>query len=788
MKRTLSLILSLLMVLSLFAELNAGAQDVIARSVSDAAIPQSGDADLADTGGDDTVYTSGDYQYKILDDGTAKIVKSSSGLVPSSVDGKTVTVIGESAFCGRDIGTSLLIPDSIVRIEKRAFNNCRDLKNVTLPETLEYIGEDAFTWTNIDQVYIPRNTVLDYNEDMAFSSMMGKTSLKTDGRPFSSYYDFKDKSYAKSYRGDSWLISEEFTEPDCERRHLPAVDYICMDQPDGTVHIRNATTFVNQAAEFTVPTTINGKKVSGIESGAFHVDRNGWMDARRLYEIKNGYLIGNTYFDANGNIKYYTYSTDKYFGNKTLNITLDGDAAVESDTCYGNVKLHITGEKDIPEGNFANQQHLTELTIEDGVTNIGAHAFENCSDLKSVTIAKSVKSIGQNAFGYYGYNLKVNDFTVYGYRRTAAERYANENGFNFVNIGGDAFDLYFAGVQINYDNCDAIPVSSGSANYDPVENILYLNSAVVDTGEKTAQGATFGIDGMKVIVTGNCKIIGGTVNGIKLKKSVTITGSGTLTVSGKDCGISMEGGDDGIIKLTVDHTVLNVSGKYGINGGSIPKNKYFEAIASNVTVNGTDSAVNYLGEIKLKADKITVPNNAVIKSTATWDGSPSLGVYDGDSLALNVVIEKQDFRLSGSFTSYLNTAGITLELLQDGSQVDSAAYQDDKGTYSFTGVASGTYTLRVSKKNHVTRDYKVTVSGNTTQDVKICPIGDADNNGRVNAADAKAAFQHGNEQKLIDDEYKQKCAEVASPKNRINSADAKAIFQHANEQKSLWTE
>ena len=110
--------------------------------------------------------------------------------------------------------------------------------------------------------------------------------------------------------------------------------------------------------------------------------------------------------------------------------------------------------------------------------------------------------------------------------------------------------------------------------------------------------------------------------------------------------------------------------------------------------------------------------------------------------------------------------------------------------FIFTLVPNGSYTMMISKKNHVTRTYDVTVDGDHVQitDAKICPIGDVDNNGRVNAADAKAAFQHGNEQKLITDDYKIKCADVAGPKNRVNSADAKAIFQHANEQKSLWVD
>ena len=39
-----------------------------------------------------------------------------------------------------------------------------------------------------------------------------------------------------------------------------------------------------------------------------------------------------------------------------------------------------------------------EVTIPDGVTNIGNYAFQNCTSLTSVTIPKSVTSIGNYAF------------------------------------------------------------------------------------------------------------------------------------------------------------------------------------------------------------------------------------------------------------------------------------------------------------------------------------------------------------------------------------------------------
>lgn len=50
-----------------------------------------------------------------------------------------------------------------------------------------------------------------------------------------------------------------------------------------------------------------------------------------------------------------------------------------------------------------------------------------------------MKKIGEEAFGYVyvgstGFTKKVPDFTIYGVKGTEAERYANDNGFKFIEI------------------------------------------------------------------------------------------------------------------------------------------------------------------------------------------------------------------------------------------------------------------------------------------------------------------------------------------------------------------
>ena len=78
-------------------------------------------------------------------------------------------------------------------------------------------------------------------------------------------------------------------------------------------------------------------------------------------------------------------------------------------------------------------------TIKDETKSIADSAFLDCDNLTSIIIPESVVSIGYKALGYYfshsvGNYERIYNFTVSGYRNTAAETYANENGFAFIAL------------------------------------------------------------------------------------------------------------------------------------------------------------------------------------------------------------------------------------------------------------------------------------------------------------------------------------------------------------------
>jgi hypothetical protein len=99
---------------------------------------------------------------------------------------------------------------------------------------------------------------------------------------------------------------------------------------------------------------------------------------------------------------------------------------------------------------------------------------------------------------------------------------------------------------------------------------------------------------------------------------------------------------------------------------------------------------------------------------------------------------------------------------------------------------AGTYTLTLSKKNHVTRSCTL-VLGPDTEDLTltICPIGDVSGDGKVNVADTSKIYAHARGSALLSDEYARACADINGD-GKINVADVSKAYAHARNSASLW--
>lgn len=112
---------------------------------------------------DEDVFTSGDYQYRVLEDGTAEIIKyrgrEETLRIPEMLDERIVTSIGDLAFSYVDGSiTRISIPDNVIHIGINPFGNVEQLKSIRVSpdhSTLAVIDDVLFDKTEKELLCYP---------------------------------------------------------------------------------------------------------------------------------------------------------------------------------------------------------------------------------------------------------------------------------------------------------------------------------------------------------------------------------------------------------------------------------------------------------------------------------------------------------------------------------------------------------------------------------------------------------------------------------------------------------
>lgn len=339
--------------------------------------------------------------------------------IPSQIDGRQVTEIGEEAFVdGRMLKVGL--QEGLVKIGRRAFANCWELDYINIPETVKEIGALALLNANLDAVYIPAGVdtigygafLLRGDEDSdveleAFEVSEENTRfVSADGVLFQKSEDgtLQMIAYPPARSGSSYSIPEQATELWHYSLGRTALESVEIPPSVQTIY-DNAFYGDKQLKSITVSETCSLPSEYGtaLRVNFYEGEMEAPEDTAFTFEdtedgtgiVITGYTGTQTSFSVPEQIE----------GKPVKEI---GERAFENG---GAVKIHLPdGLEKIGQLAFFHCQNLEFISLPESLKEIGNMAFLD-TNLISVSIPANVSAIGTGAFLLRNDGQENNRFT-----------------------------------------------------------------------------------------------------------------------------------------------------------------------------------------------------------------------------------------------------------------------------------------------------------------------------------------------------------------------------------------
>lgn len=317
-----------------------------------------------------------------------------------------VVKINERVFEDNKRLTSVVMPDSVLSIGTHAFEKCLKLKTVKFSVNLKEIGYDCFCGCKaLTEIELPETL-----EEVGSGAFAGCVKLK------------KITCDSKVYKGGSdpfYSYDEKYPEGIADK--------------DGYVIFAGTLfKYLGSAKDITIPEGVNsiaggvfgshwgsGSAIKSvvIPDSVKYIGNNAFLNCKKLVSVTMpseiefgdhvfdgcpGLLDENGFFVCNG-------IAHTYKGNAETVIVPEGTKVITDylfcgDEYYnpGNRVIHTVqlpdGLEEIGAYAFKNCDLLESIIIPDGVKKIGAGAFEGCDHLVSVSMPENVDEMGDGIF------------------------------------------------------------------------------------------------------------------------------------------------------------------------------------------------------------------------------------------------------------------------------------------------------------------------------------------------------------------------------------------------------
>lgn len=457
-----------------------------------------------------TAESSGDYEYSVRTDGSVMITgyngSESELVIPKTIDGKNVTIIGERAFRGNTNIVNVTLPFGIVEIGKSAFWDCKNMQSITIPSSVNRMNYSSL------------------------GKMMGEDDgTYIRGFVINGYSGSEAEAYSQN--GDLDITFNSLSETKTSADGI--YDYVITEDDSAII-----TQYNGEEEEIAVPDKIDGHKVIRIGNGMFSSnlrnDRDRYLQLKKLKKV--------TLPDSIISIGYGAF----YNCSNIVEITVPDSVKYISGSAFSN--CNSLSKLDLPKGLIYLGEYalfgtaIENLNLGNMLDEISRALCWDCTALKTVNISDSIKSIEDDAFNCCE-NLKNLDIP---------------QSVSYISPGA----FYACSVL------ESINIAEGNENYSSINGVLFNKEKtellLYPSGKKES---TFNVpDGIERLESGifnrnfNLKVINLPASVSRIEDNV-FTGCFALTDINVDNDNQMYSSKDGVLFNKNRSTLL----RYPIN-------------------------------------------------------------------------------------------------------------------------------------------------------------------------------------------------------------------------------
>ncbi len=561
-----------------------------------------------------------------------------------------VLLVGDWAV-GRQNNAKAIDLAGVRGIADGAFEGCGDLRSVTIPMGMEFIGEDAFRrcFEEIETYVWDPVSEMDYPVCLRNCSIIIPDSVTNIGS--CAFAGCSGLSSVTIGKGISILATSVFAA-------CPLVSVVIPDSV--TVVGEEAFRYCRRLESVTIPDSVTTVKASAFyncdrlyneNSAVWSVD--GWVVGGKLgsvySEVESGYYERNTISILNARgiaddaFSGFVPNRDeegnrddeiRFQNRDSLEIVTIGDTVKRIGTgAFRNCEMLTTmsmgkGVQDIGDSVFDGCGNMRGLSIGSGVVRIGACAFRGCTSATEIILPASLEQIGDNAFdgcsgvGSLTIGTGVVSIGAYAFRGIAEipsivipdsvqsigrYAFAGCDGATEISLGSNVNTLDGTAFVGCY-GVGAFKVNGNNAKFMEKDGILYTKNG------KTLVKCPGGHQGGVVIPKGTVEIGPSAFSGcyaidiLEIPSSVTSIGAGAFD------------GCDNLRLLTLPSRFVGKTSGMGIPGMCIVS-FYEEEVFFTVTLDGNGASSGRTASAAISSKNGgALPANSFMKTGFRFQG------------------------------------------------------------------------------------------------------------------------------------------------------------------------